>query len=182
MGIAEEVGSAIRDRREKLGLSQKDLARAIGKHEQMINRYENGKASIPWPVLDQIAEALQTSPLELFSDAREIGETTAVLFEQDDSRLRPMAVREQFRIYTRSSLRRLPERAVLRVNQYLNQLEDIGLNPEEVDEAEQFLVNGAYNKINSREPGEKSEEDLIRDIDAAWQFVREVVNRNGKIL
>jgi transcriptional regulator with XRE-family HTH domain len=165
VGIAEEVGSAIRGRREQLGLSQKELAKAIGKHEQMITRYENGKASIPWPVLDQIAEALKTSPIELFAEAREIGETTAVFEDMEVSRLRPMAVREQFRVYTRSSLRRLPQRAIMRVNEY-----------------EQFLVNGAYNKINSREPGEKSEDDLILDIDAAWQFVRDVVNRNGKIV
>jgi transcriptional regulator with XRE-family HTH domain len=167
VGIAEEVGSAIRGRREQLGLSQKELAKAIGKHEQMITRYENGKASIPWPVLDQIAEALKTSPIEL---------------DMEVSRLRPMAVREQFRVYTRSSLRRLPQRAIMRVNEYLNKLEDLGLNADELDEAEQFLVNGAYNKINSREPGEKSEDDLILDIDAAWQFVRDVVNRNGKIV
>jgi transcriptional regulator with XRE-family HTH domain len=182
VGIAEEVGSAIRGRREQLGLSQKELAKAIGKHEQMITRYENGKASIPWPVLDQIAEALKTSPIELFAEAREIGETTAVFEDMEVSRLRPMAVREQFRVYTRSSLRRLPQRAIMRVNEYLNKLEDLGLNADELDEAEQFLVNGAYNKINSREPGEKSEDDLILDIDAAWQFVRDVVNRNGKIV
>src|SRR3954471_12443543 len=105
-----------------MGLSQKDLARAIGKHEQMINRYENGKASIPWPVLDQIAAALNTSPIELFSDARDIGETTAIFESDAVSRLRPMAVREQFRVYARSSLRRLPQRAVMRVNEYLNKL------------------------------------------------------------
>jgi hypothetical protein len=62
---------------------------------------------------------------------------------------------------------------------YTQKLERAGLKPEEIEEAERFLVDGAYNKINAREPGEKSEDDLILDIKAAWQFVREVVNRNG---
>jgi hypothetical protein len=91
-----------------------------------------------------------------------------------------MAVRERLKVYPQPPTKRLPPRAYELVYDYTRKLEGIGLAPEEVEEAERFLVDAAYNKINAREPGEKSEDDLILDINAAWKFVREVVNRNGK--
>jgi hypothetical protein len=91
----------------------------------------------------------------------------------------PLAKAAQYEYQYSVPARRLPPRAYEVVYSYTQKLERAGLKPEEIEEAERFLVDGAYNKINAREPGEKSEDDLILDIKAAWQFVREVVNRNG---
>jgi transcriptional regulator with XRE-family HTH domain len=179
VGIAEEVGQAIRAKREELGVSQEELAKRIGKHVQMVHRYETGKANVSWAVLDAVAQALETSPLALFSDARMIDEID-VEQPRDDPWLRKMAVREGYRVYSQLPARRLPPKAYELVYDYTQKLAQAGLSADEMEEAERFLVDGAYNKLNAREPGEKSEDDLIMDIKAAWQFVREVVNRSGR--
>ena len=54
----ETVGDRIREAREKAGLSQPDLARAIGlAHPQSISRYERGEHDVNYKRLRQIAEA-----------------------------------------------------------------------------------------------------------------------------
>lgn len=40
---AERIGSAIKDRRDRLGLSQSDLAKQIGVPDMTVSRWERGK-------------------------------------------------------------------------------------------------------------------------------------------
>jgi transcriptional regulator with XRE-family HTH domain len=184
------LGQAIRTVREERGLTQPELAQKIGRGPQQIHRYEAGKSEIPMYVLEAIAGVLQYSVANFVRDVDYDmvahfggGKTDTVELKSGTSSrsaLRDMAVRERLKVYPQPPTKRLPPRAYELVYDYTRKLEGIGLAPEEVEEAERFLVDAAYNKINAREPGEKSEDDLILDINAAWKFVREVVNRNGK--
>ena len=75
--------------------------------------------------------------------------------------------------------RRLPPRAYERVLRYLHQLEAVGATDEQIDEAERLMIDGAFNKLNKRDVRERSEDDLITDIDAAWEFIAFVLRREG---
>lgn len=56
------VGERIRDRRVQIGLSQEQLAHAIGSHQKQISRYEKGENDPTAEVVIRIAKALQTTP------------------------------------------------------------------------------------------------------------------------
>lgn len=56
--LREELGRRIKDARNEAGLSQQDLASAIGlKHAQDVSRYERGLVEVPSFRIDRIAEA-----------------------------------------------------------------------------------------------------------------------------
>jgi transcriptional regulator with XRE-family HTH domain len=67
--IDQFVGARLRDRRLMLGLTQRDLANRVGwaVSQQMIYKYELGKASISAALLYEAAGALDTS-VEYFFD------------------------------------------------------------------------------------------------------------------
>ena len=75
--------------------------------------------------------------------------------------------------------RRLPPRAYERVLGYLQQLETVGASEQQIDEAERLMIDGAFNKLNKRDVRERSEDDFITDIDAAWEFIVFVLRREG---
>ncbi len=75
------IGSNIRERREKFGLSQSALAEAINESRQTIYKYESGLVSnIPIVKLEAIAEVLQCSPTDLAG-----WETKSASFVMEDS-------------------------------------------------------------------------------------------------
>ena len=67
----KQLGSRIRQRRQELGLTQGDVAAAIGVAVSTVQRYETGAIDkLKMPVLDAIARALQTTPGELMGTAQ----------------------------------------------------------------------------------------------------------------
>jgi transcriptional regulator with XRE-family HTH domain len=60
------VGVRIRERRRVLGLSQSDLASALGVTFQQVQKYENGKNRISASKLYETARALRTSVAYFF--------------------------------------------------------------------------------------------------------------------
>ena len=71
--VDAQVGSRLRARRMALGMSQANLADAIGLTFQQIQKYEKGKNRIGAGRLYQIAEVLKVDP-EFFFES-EIGKT-----------------------------------------------------------------------------------------------------------
>jgi hypothetical protein len=78
-----------------------------------------------------------------------------------------------------SARRRLSPRVYEVVHGYLERMQAAGCAPEQVDEAERVMVESSYSKLNARDPRERSEDEQIMDIDAAWDFIREVLRRQG---
>ena len=62
------IDARIRQFREKLGLTQKDLANRSGLSQQAISRFESGKHTPRSDSLKRIAEALETTVAELYGD------------------------------------------------------------------------------------------------------------------
>lgn len=103
----------------------------------------------------------------------------ATIDDLPGGRQKPSRVSENV---SRGTYGRLPPRSYAIVHGYLEQMRKEGCSDEQIDEAERLMVQGAFNKINKRDPRERSEEDLITDIDAAWDFIRSVLRKEGKRL
>lgn len=63
------VGERIRALRRRKGVTQADLAEAVGVTFQQIQKYERGANRVSASMLARIARALQTSVSELFGEA-----------------------------------------------------------------------------------------------------------------
>ena len=73
MGLQQELGRQVRLHRERGGLSQVDLAEAIGRSVQMLGRIERGKPAPSLDTLEEIARVLQT-PVQAFFGSDEAGQ------------------------------------------------------------------------------------------------------------
>ena len=65
--IDKKIGSVIRMRRLKLGLSQSDLGHALGVSFQQIQKYENGTNAVASTRISDLCQALEMTPNDLFS-------------------------------------------------------------------------------------------------------------------
>lgn len=68
LAVDFHVGSRVRSRRTLLGLSQSDLADALGISFQQIQKYEKGTNRISSSRLHQIAAVLKVTPPYFFED------------------------------------------------------------------------------------------------------------------
>lgn len=60
------IGQRIKARRKELKLSAEELGQRLGKDRSTVYRYENGDIeNLPLPLLEPIAEALETTPAQL---------------------------------------------------------------------------------------------------------------------
>lgn len=81
-GQDAEVGSRLRASRNAAGLTQEQLAAALGVSYQQVQKYEKGASRIPTARLQQAASVLRTSIQELVDVSRP-GAPTAGLGEKD---------------------------------------------------------------------------------------------------
>ena len=64
--IDKKIGSVIRMRRVKLGLSQSDLGNALRVSFQQIQKYENGANAVASTRISDLCRALEMMPNDLF--------------------------------------------------------------------------------------------------------------------
>lgn len=65
----QQLGKRIRQAREKLGLSQDDLAERVGRDQRAVSEYESGKRRIYAHDLPTFADALSVPVVYFFRDA-----------------------------------------------------------------------------------------------------------------
>lgn len=61
----DEIGLAVKRARERVGLSQQQLADAIGRSLETVKKIESGDRVFQWTIVSGVAEALGTTPNEL---------------------------------------------------------------------------------------------------------------------
>jgi len=66
--MLEDIGKKIREAREDLGISQKDLGMALGLSDKAVSAYEASRTIPPLETLMRIAEELN-KPLDYFIDS-----------------------------------------------------------------------------------------------------------------
>jgi transcriptional regulator with XRE-family HTH domain len=76
MALAEQVGSKIKELRERRGLTQSRLAEAASMSSDEVSRIERGAREPRFSTLERLAAALNVAVAELFSASRDytIGE------------------------------------------------------------------------------------------------------------
>jgi CheY-like chemotaxis protein/DNA-binding Xre family transcriptional regulator len=86
--IATQLGNAIRSMRNRLGISQEELAGRAGLHRTYISDIERGARNISLESIERLAAALQTSIQHLFSQlsgpATHSAELVDILVVEDD--------------------------------------------------------------------------------------------------
>ena len=70
--IDKKIGSVIRMRRVKLGLSQSDLGNALRVSFQQIQKYENGTNAVASTRIADLCRALEITPNDLFGMSSKI--------------------------------------------------------------------------------------------------------------
>jgi len=79
--------------------------------------------------------------------------------------------------------RRMKPRVYEVVFEYLDRMRRAGCSEEQIEEAERIMTDTAYSQLYARSRREKSDDDQIMDIHAAWKFIAEVIERTeGKKL
>ncbi len=177
------VGQVIRARREAMGLRQQDLADKLGIHLQSVSRIENGLVEINKKRLEQIAEVFGTKLHVLMREGDpdwhaivEAEKTGAAPVFMDNPP--PIARVSEFN-RNAAYKHRLRPAVYERVYGYIDKLRSAGATDEQLDEAERLMADSAYNKLNARDPKERTEEDMLLDVDDAWDYIREVLTRGG---
>lgn len=85
-----EIGDRIRARREELGMSQDELARAIGyKSRSSINKMELDGRGLPQKKIVALAKALRVTPAYLmgWEDEEAIADEQASLYKRDEEEI-----------------------------------------------------------------------------------------------
>lgn len=157
----QDLPARLRSARRAAGLTQEEVARRLGVHVQSVSNWERGLNAPEEARLALLAQLYVVEPAALRYGA-------------------PSTLRERVNYVPNPALkRRLPPRAYERVLGYLQRMESAGCTDEQIDEAERLMIDGAFNKLNKRDVRERTEDDLIVDIDAAWAFIAFVLRREG---
>lgn len=77
-----EIGSRIRQARDRIGMSQKDLAQAVGRDQKAISEYESGTRKIYAVELALFAQVLQVSVNFLMPVEMENGDSENLLLHE----------------------------------------------------------------------------------------------------
>lgn len=166
--VKSALGENLRRARRAADLTQEEAAARLAVTKQTISDQERGVATPNETSLRALAELYGTTPGALRYGS---GSATSV---------REETVYYQPAFTPNPALRkRLRPKPYARVYEHIAQMEAAGCTVEQIEEAERLMIDGAYNKLNARDPRERTDEEMILDIDDAWDWIKEVLGRAG---
>lgn len=168
--MSADLKRNLRLAREDAGLTQEEVAAKLRVRRPTVSNWERDGGSTPSDAaLERLAALYGWTVQEL-----RFGKAEAVSGGGNNQ------VRELGSAHGYTPVRkRLPPDAYARVLGYLEQLEDKGVPPEGIDQAERLMTDAAFNKLNARDAHERTEKELLMDIEDAWDFIRSVLRRQG---
>jgi transcriptional regulator with XRE-family HTH domain len=157
----DRLADNLRKAREKSGLSLEAVGQRVGATKGAVHGWEKGSYPPGEDKLERLATLYGTTP--------------------GDLRYGTGAVREDLAEYTPNPAlkNRLRPQPRARVYEHIQAMVNAGCTIDQIDEAERLMIDGAYNKLNKRDARERSDAEMIMDIDAAWVFIKEVLEREG---
>ena len=161
-GGNDRLAANLRLARERSGLSLEKVAQRVGTTRASVHGWEKGAFAPGEGNLERLATLYGTTPGELRYGVGMVREELAGGYTPNPA--------------YRNRLRPKPR---ARVYEHIQVMVDAGCTIEQIDEAERLMIDGAYNKLNARDPRERSDEDMILDIDDAWDWIKEVLGRAG---
>jgi len=81
----EQMGQRIREARERLGITQEELAKLIGRNRETISHYEIGNRAVAVTELPALAQALKVPIGYFFGDEAPANEILALLSAELDT-------------------------------------------------------------------------------------------------
>lgn len=182
-GDAGSFGERLRASRQRLRTphgrrwTQGDLAAAVGVERNTVSRWENGGILPKDPaVLAALARKLEVTTdwlLDGIVPASRNGAAESGSALKEGARTgggyRPDAV----------ALAAFPPDAADLVRGYLRRLSRAGCSSDQLSGAESILLAGATHHVTSRPFHERSDTEILADVDAAWDFVTQVLRREG---
>ncbi len=180
LGGVDSFGERVRLSRQRLRTSsggrwtQGDLAAAVGVERNTVSRWENGGILPKDPaVLAALARTLRVTTdwlLDGFTPAPGgSGAASPALKEKTEKPYRPDS----------AALAALPTEAADVVRGYLDRLSSAGCSAAQIGGAESVLLAGAINSVARRAFRERTGAQVLADVDAAWDFVTQVLRREG---
>jgi transcriptional regulator with XRE-family HTH domain len=169
MAVPQTLGERLKQAIRNKGWTQVQAARHFGISPVSLSRYVTDERDPGEELLDRMA--------------RELGVLTAYLrygtriYEQAPYPTGRMS--EASRTPYATATRKLPSRVREHLYRYLDQLEQLSVPDEEVEEVERLMAESTFSKLHVHDARERTEDELIMDIDAAWDFVRYVMRKRG---
>jgi transcriptional regulator with XRE-family HTH domain len=155
--------------REAAGLTQEAAAAKSGFSKQAISGWERGAYAPTEANLAVIAELYHTTVIDLRYGNPTVDDIRSQVSEQP---VEPFTPNPSLR-------KRLRPKPYARVYEHIEKLVSAGASLEQIEEAERLMIDGAYNKLNARDPRDRTDEEMILDIDDAWDWIKEVLGRAG---
>lgn len=78
--------------------------------------------------------------------------------------------------------KRLRPAPYARVYEHIEKMVSAGCSLDDIELAERTLIDSAFNQLNKRDIRDRTDADMIMDIDSAWDWIREVLGRSGVTL
>lgn len=170
--VKSVLGENLRKARRAADLTQEQAAQRLGVTKQTISDQERGVTTPNEKNLLALAELYQTTPGSL---------------RYGEPNQSPETVREGVDVaYMRSGFtpstalrKRLPPKPYARVFEHIARMENAGCSIEQIEEAERLMIDSAFNKLNAPDSRERSDKEMIVDIDGAWAWIKERLAAGG---
>jgi transcriptional regulator with XRE-family HTH domain len=159
------LGGSIRALRQAARLSQDALAEAVGVHRPAVSNWERDVHEPTAKNLEDIAVAL--------------GTTVAVLRSGAVPEARATRVREIGPQYEAKIPPRIPPRAYQLVYEYCTILEAALVPEETIEEARRLMSGETFNTLRKHMADERTEDGWVKDVKAAWAFIKDSLKAQG---
>lgn len=170
--VPESLGQRLRTAMSSRGAKNADIARAAGVHVKTVSQWLGDKQVPDAVALDRVAALLGVPVAWLRYGKGAIASEAGIVIPDASDVAESFQRNPAFR-------RRLPPKPYARVYEHIDRMVVAGCSAEQLDEAERLMIDGAYNKLNARDPRERTDEEMILDIDDAWDWIKEVLGRAG---
>lgn len=151
------IGARIKAGRERLDMTQKQFADSVGSSEISVSGWERGIATPGRKNFALVAATIGLTENELrYGTASAPAEATEAGSSHKNTIGRP----------------RLRPAPYARVHEYLERMQAAGMPEPAIDEAERYLVDSNFGQINKRDYRERSDEEVIGDIDMMWMALK----------
>ena len=172
MDVPETVGDRIRAAQRRSRATNEELAADADVHVKTVSQWRHDRQNPTDDNLKAIAPRLGVSFAWLRTGLTVPGKTLvaegpAITYYQGPA---PVRARLSPRIYER-------------IFDNLERMRRAGCTDDQIDEAERLLSDSGFSKLNKSDLRDRTEEEQLTDIDAAWEFIRRVIKEHeGKDL
>lgn len=172
------LGAAIREYRRRRGVSQGELAALLGGSRNTISNWERGIHEPPADAIAAVARALKVSEMDIQTLAMSLLHSAAAERDRVKGTHRVSETSPTFGSAARVPVR-MPPRAYQLVYEYCSALEAAGVDEDHIEEARRLMSGETFNTLRKHMADERDEDGWMKDVKAAWVFIRDTLKAQG---